>query len=290
MRIRTQRRINRRWGRSSCGLSRTSRSRGGFAVKELVVVLAVAGGSGACVTLLDPISQEQRDVRAPESEPLLRCSVPIAGEFVCMVSVDCHANPNSSASAYFVSRLQFAPRCGETCGGFLLDVVTPESRHRKALCQCRIWSFTSAEAAVAAERKKRGGIDPDRPRRATGEILAGMLSAPYCLQRVCRLSDPLWECVPASAQQQGLLHVTRQTDLGQLHDFSGAFPLARLGSAIRRAVREESWCRDDPQLLLRDSPLRELSPEQQQILAQALIWRLAGDLPAHDASSSPGHD
>jgi hypothetical protein len=263
------------------------RTRRGIAVKELLLVLAVATGGGVCVMLLDPISDKQRDVRAGEPELLMQCEVAIGDEFVCVATVTSYENPDSSATPFRRSQLMFARQNSGADGAFLFDTHASEDRHWYAHNRCRTWSFTTEESLLNEATSTYSTSEDALTPSERDQFLVEIWATDCWVLQVNRLPDPLRQCVPRPLRESGLLAITGSTCIEHVHELSG-YPLARLAAAIRKATHEEDWTREDPQLLLPAGTAFDLSPDQQQNLARALIRRLEGALPAgRQFSESP---
>jgi hypothetical protein len=251
----------------------------GFAVKEVLLVVAIAGSGAVCLTLLNPISDEQRQVRTSEPELLMQCEVAIGDEFVCVATVTGLGDSDSSVPSLFKSHLQFARKNPEAEGAFLFGVTTCEIPSWKSECRCRTWSFTDGESLMNKAMANSSTYADRLMSIERARLLVQVLTTRHGSLETSRLPDPLWECVPRPLQEYGLLAITGSTGIEHVHELSG-FPLSQLAAAIHRAATEEDWERENPQVLLPATGWGNLSHDTEQALARALIWRLAGVLPA----------
>jgi hypothetical protein len=258
-------------------------SRRGFAIKELLVVMAIAGSGGVCLTLLDPLDDEQRDVFASERVRLMECEVPLADGFVCLVSMDGFANPDSGRRPYRVTRLRFARPSAGPGEAFLFEATAGEVGSWGWSCNCRTWSWMTDEElqARAAEGPPQLTLQARPPTRQ--QLWAEVMIAADSWREACRLPEPLWRQVPPALQQTGQLSGSRRVGLNAISQIED-FPLADLNAAIQTASVEDGWTGDDPRAHIPTSFEDELSPERQRALAQGLIQLLARSLPTRAPS------
>ena len=257
-----------------------ARPRGGFAVKELLLVLAVIGSATVCLTRMDlRDGREQRTAWAIRPELIIEQEVPLGPEFACTVRLFKFPAPQRP---YYLSRVQFACRDAVCSDPFVIDVFSEVTSTPIWVTKAtvRTWTLKSVDAALdyLYEHGKIAIAPSELAEPERTSAISDSLS--FHVREATSLDEPLWRCVPTTLQETGILVNTGGTGLQGLHELQGA-SLSRLAGAIRSAARRDHWKSDDPHALLpmENADDRDLTTSQQHTVAQSLVHRLLEYLP-----------
>src|SRR5690606_36692945 len=131
----------------------------------------------------------------------------------------------------------------------------------KRSCRCYTWSYVSDKQLENKICRECAQITLETTSSPGDELYAELKAARHCWQEGNRLPIPLWRCVPAELQQNGLLTASNGVGLNRIGELDD-FPLAELARTIQTAAARENCPPDDPLTILPSSWKFDLPPDK----------------------------